>query len=143
MSKKVVIAGSLSFHKEIKNWANWWTDQGFTVINYPNPSSEGGKFPKDYPDINKKFFQDLSLADIVFVVNEDKNGVSGYIGAHVFAEIVFVVANNLVHDKNTKIILAQKPSQEVQSYEEIEQWLELGWVELLAKSENRLKLPND
>lgn len=134
MSKKVVIAGSLRFHKEIEKWVNWWTDQGFTVMNYPNPSNEGGKFPKDYPAIKKKFFQDLSVADIVFVVNENKGEINGYIGAQVFAEMVFVIANNLIHDKNTKVILAKRPSEKVQSYEEIEKWLELGWAEIFKET---------
>ncbi len=128
--KKVVIAGSLSFEKEIKEWVSWWTDQGLAVINYPSPSSEGGKFPESYPEIKRKFYQDLSKADILFVVNGDKNGMSGYIGAQVFAEMVFAVALNLIYDKNVKIILAKVPSKKVQSYEEIEHWLALGWIKI-------------
>jgi len=131
MSKKVVISGSLSLHKEMQKWADWWTDKGYFIKNCPNPSKEGGKFPEDYPDIKKKFYKDLSEADILFVANEDKNGINGYIGAQVFAEMVFAVAQNLIHNKNIKIILAKEPSQEIQSYEEVEKWLELGWIQIV------------
>lgn len=130
MSKKIVVAGSLSLEKEIERYVNWLTSQGLAVINYPSSSSEGGKFPENYPEIKRKFYQDLSRADILFVVNEDKSGIGGYIGAQVFAEMVFVIAQNLVYDKNIQIILAKKPSREIQSYEEVEKWLELGWMEI-------------
>lgn len=129
MLKKIVIAGSLSFEDEIGKWVKRWTDAGYDVLDYPK-SVSGNKFPENYPEIKKRFFENLEEADILFVVNEEKDGIRGYIGAQVFAEMVFVVANNLVRGKDTKVVLANMPSREVQSYEEIEQWLGRGWVEL-------------
>lgn len=132
MSKKVVIAGSASLQKEIKGWIDWWEGNNFLVINYPESISED-RFISLYPKVHQKFFKDMSEADMVFVANEDKNGIEGYIGAETFAELTFAVAQNLVYGKNIEVILAKMPSEKIQSIDEIKLWLELGWIKLLDK----------
>lgn len=63
-------------------------------------------------------------------MNEDKNGLFGYIGAETFAELAYVVANRLLDKRQTQIMLLKMPETRVQSYDEIQRWLELGWIEL-------------
>jgi len=63
-------------------------------------------------------------------MNEDKNGIIGYIGAETFAELSFAVAQNLLNTHQTEIYVRKMPSKEVQCYEEINLWLELGWIKL-------------
>ena len=62
-------------------------------------------------------------------MNEDKSGISGYIGAETFAELSFGLAQKLINEKNIKLILAKMPSKEVGCYEEIILWKKLGWID--------------
>ncbi len=64
-------------------------------------------------------------------MNEDKNGISGYIGAETFAELAHVVANRLLKEQETQVILFKMPESRVQSYEEITLWHRLGWIQFL------------
>lgn len=128
--KNVVIAGSARLREVNEKWVDFWKRQeGFVVTNYPLqiPSES---FLQDYPRVHKEFFESLKNADLLFVANEEKNGIPGYIGAEVFAEIVFVIALNLTEGKKIEIQLATMPSEKIQAYEEIQLWLGLGWVKL-------------
>ncbi|MCD4704858.1 hypothetical protein K8R66_02155, partial [bacterium] len=87
----------------------------------------------DYPQVHKNFFQNITEADVLFIMNEDKNNISGYLGAETFAEMCFGVAQNLIYNKNIEIILLQMPDSKVQSYDEVKLWLKLGWIKLLQK----------
>lgn len=129
--QKVVVAGSASLKEEIRKWVEFWNKKGdFSVSNYPKTISEND-FEKTYPRIHTNFFKDIEEADVLFIANENKNGVEGYIGAETFAELSFGLAQNLVHGKNIKLILANEPSKEVACYDEIMLWKKLGWIECL------------
>ena len=67
-------------------------------------------------------------------MNEDKNGIKGYIGASSIAELTYVVILNLIHNKNIKIYILNMPSEEVLSYDEVKHWLDLGWIKIFDKS---------
>jgi len=86
MAKKVVIAGSASLLERVVYWKNFWEDQGCCVTDYPAPINKEN-FLEEYPKVHKDFFQNITEADIVFVMNEDKNGITGYLGAESFAEM--------------------------------------------------------
>ena len=88
-------------------------------------------FIKIYPEVHKKFFRNILKADILFIANEDKNGIKGYIGAEVFAELVYGLMQKLISRQKIKIILAKMPSSKVQFFEEIKLWLKLGWIKIL------------
>ncbi len=130
--KKLVIAGSVSLLEKIEYWKKYWEDKNYTVIDYPSPVSSDA-FLKDYPQVHKNFFQNITEADVLFIMNEDKNNISGYLGAETFAEMCFGVAQNLIYNKNIEIILLQMPDSKVQSYDEVKLWLKLGWIKLLQK----------
>jgi len=131
MSKKVVIIGSATLQEKIQSWKFWWEEKGCEVIDYPRPIP-ADNFLKFYPEVHQNFYSNLMKADIIFVMNENKNGVTGYIGAESFAEMAFGVAQNLVHDKSIEILLLQMPEEKVQSYSEVDLWLELGWIKLFS-----------
>ncbi len=63
-------------------------------------------------------------------MNEDKNGLSGYIGAEVFAELLFGLSQKLVYKKEIELYILKMPSKEVSSYEEVTLWLKLGWIKI-------------
>lgn len=131
IKQKVVIAGSASLHDKITKWRNFWNAKNnFEVIDFPLPI-ESKNFIKIYPAVHKKFFRNILEANILFIANEDKNGIKGYLGAEVFAELVYGLMQNLISGQNIKIILAKMPSSKVQSFKEIKLWRELGWIKIL------------
>ena len=127
--EKVVIAGSASLQNKIKKWLDYFEKQNYNCIDYPK-SIPKEIFIKKYPKIHKNFFNNIRKSDILFIMNEDKKGISGYIGAETFAEMAFGVACILLDKQKLKIYLQQMPSKEVQSYDEVERWLKLGWIEI-------------
>jgi len=47
----------------------------------------------------------------------------------------FGVSQNLIYNKNIEIIILKMPDKKVQSYDEINLWLKLGWIKLYKESE--------
>lgn len=128
---KVVIAGSATLQDEIQKWISYWNGkEGYEVVNYPQaiPPDE---FEKMYPKVHTQFFKDITDADVLFIANEKKNGIEGYIGAETFAELGFGLAQNLVYGKNIRLVLAHVPAKEVACHNEIVLWLKLGWIEII------------
>lgn len=127
--KKIVIIGSASLQEKIKHWKSFWESIGYDVTDYPSPIPSD-TFINKYPQVHKGFFNNIKNSDTIFIMNENKNGVIGYIGAESFAEIAFAVAQNLIYGKNLEILLLRMPEKRVQSYDEIILWLRLGWIKL-------------
>lgn len=130
--KKVVIAGSAKLQQEIQNWRKFFINKGYEVLDYPKKIDET-KFMEVYPNVHKEFFENITKTDILFIMNEDKEGKSGYIGAESFAELTFGLAQKLVYNKNIELVVLKMPSKDVQCYEEIDLWLKLGWISLYEK----------
>ena len=128
--KKIAIAGSASLQEKIKYWKKYWEDNKYIVIDYPSLIPKDS-FLKEYPRVYKDFFKNIEETDTLFIMNENKNNITGYIGAATFAEMCFGVAQNVIHSKNIEVILLQIPDKKVQSYDEISLWLKLGWIKLL------------
>lgn len=129
--KNIVIAGSASLQEENKKWVQYWAAQkNYTVLDYPK-SIEPERLPEKYPAVCKHFFESLKAANILFVANETKHDIPGYIGAEVFAEIMFTIVLNLTEGKNIDIILAHTPSDKIQGRDEVQLWLKLGWVRIM------------
>lgn len=129
MSQKVVIAGSASLQKKVHYWKKHWENKGYNVIDYPTPIPKE-TFLEEYPKVHKDFFNNIVKSDILFVMNEDRNNIKGYVGSESFAEMCFGVTQNLIHNKNIEVILLKMPEEKVQSYEEVQLWLKLGWIKL-------------
>lgn len=126
--KKIVIASSARFQEEIEICKKYFANKGYNVINYPkkiNPENT-----EEYRNIYQQFFESLVEADEVFILNEDKNGITGYIGAQAFAEMSFVIVQNIVYNANKKIYLLKMPSENIVCYQEVKRFIELGWVEI-------------
>lgn len=127
--KKVVIAGSAKLQKEINKWLQIFESKNCEILDYPR-KIEQEKFMELYPSVHKSFFEYITKTDILFIMNEDKDGKSGYIGAESFAELTFGLAQKLVYNKEIELVILKMPSQDVQCYEEINLWLKLGWIKL-------------
>jgi len=133
-SKKVVIAGSANLKNEINKWIQYWNRlPKHLVIDFPN------NFDNLYSNIYKKFFINIIQTDILFIMNEDKNDIPGYIGAETFAEMSFTVVQNLLYNKKIKIILMKMPSEKVHCFDEIVLWKRLGWIYEIKGNQNYVK----
>lgn len=127
--KKVVIVGSVKLQNDINYWKQKFSDNNYEILDYPK-AIEKEKFMELYPSVHKEFFENITKTDILFIMNEDKNGKIGYIGAESFAELTFGLAQKLVYGKNIELVILKMPSEEIQCYEEINLWLKLGWIRL-------------
>lgn len=139
--KKIVISGSANIQKDLQNWNQWWADAGFEVLYCPDLIDFNKDFNSAYKDTYERFYRSLLKSDVLFVANEDKEGIVGYIGAQTFAEASFAVANNLVRNEGKiTVIILKMPSEEVASFLEVTTWLDLGWAILLEdwKKQERL-----
>lgn len=127
--KKVIISGSSKLQDKVKFWINHFEEKGYEIIDYPKYVVEEN-YIRDLPNIYKDFYTNLEKTDVYFLMNEEKNGIKGYIGASSIAELTYVVIQNLIHNKNIEIYILNMPSYQVSSYEEVKVWLELGWIKL-------------
>ncbi len=130
--EKLVIAASSKFQNEINNWKEYFIKQGYNVINYPKKLNEDQM--DKYQEIYIRFFESLNEADILFVLNEEKNGIKGYIGAETFAELSYVITQKIINNQDKQIWLLNKPSEEVKCYMEIMNFIKWGWIEILNKN---------
>ena len=127
--KKMVISGSSKLQDKINYYLNYFKDKGFEVLDYPKKVDEENRMI-DLPKIYNYFYTALENTDVFFLMNEEKNGVKGYIGSNSFAELTYVVMLNLIHNKNIEIYILNMPSKEVSSYDEVKFWLDMGWIKL-------------
>ena len=126
---KVVIAGSAKLPIEIERWVDYWNKKNnCEVLNFPK-QIPAENFEQIYPEVHVDFFKNIIETDILFVANEEKNNILGYIGAETFAELSFGLTQKLIYNKKIKLILAHMPSQDVSCYNEIVLWLKLGWID--------------
>lgn len=125
----MVIAGSAKLQSDINRWKKKFSDDNYKVLDYPK-AIEKEKFMELYPNIHKEFFLNITKTDVLFIMNEDKNGKIGYIGAESFAELTYGLALKLVYGKNIELLVLKMPSTDVGCYEEIDLWLKLGWIKL-------------
>lgn len=158
--KKLVISGSAKLHERALYWRGYFEGRGYEVIDWPAPVSDEeetldepqaapglslGRWLKsgdaDYAERLKKvyqrFYKNLDQADVLFVMNEDKNGIEGYIGPCVFAELTYVLMANMNRGHQTEIQLLQMPSKEQGCYEEVKFWLDQKMIKLYQRPVGR------
>ena len=130
--KKIVIAGSAKLQKEVNKQLDFFAILDFEILDYPKPIDES-KFIKLYPNIHTEFLENITKTDMLFLMNEDKNGKLGYIGYESYAELLFGLSQKLTYKKDIELVILKKPSKDVGCYEEIDLWLKLGWIKLFEK----------
>ena len=130
--KKVVIVGSAKLQNNINYWKEKFSNNNYEILDYPK-AIEKERFMELYPNVHKEFFENITKTDMLFIMNEDKNGKIGYIGAESFAELTFGLAQKLIYGKNIELVILKMPSKEIQCYEEINLWLKLGWIRLYGE----------
>jgi hypothetical protein len=111
---KIAICGSMAFAKEMLEAQK---DLGILGHSVEVPcdtdlvasgTHDPDNFVDDHKhctenDIIRKCFKNVEQSDAILVLNHDKNGVAGYVGASTFAEIMFA------YHLKKKIFLLNKP----------------------------------
>lgn len=123
----LVISGSAKDQTVVRKWVDYWTAEGYSVIDYPAPIAEG-RFKAEYPAVFRTFFECLAACDVLFVMNEDRDDTSGYVGAATFAELSYGVARNACGHGPVDIVVLKPPGPGVHGVDEIVLWHDLGWL---------------
>ncbi len=127
--KKVVIAGSAKLQKEVNKWIDFFESKNYEVLDYPR-TIEVSRFMELYPNIHIDYLKNIMKADMLFIMNEDKNDKHGYVGYEAYAELLFGLSQKLVYKKDIELVILKMPSTDVGCYEELDLWLKLGWIKL-------------
>lgn len=127
--KKIVISGSSKLQDKVNYWLEHFKNKDYKILDYPK-LIEQENYVKELPNVYKDFYTALENTDVFFLMNEEKNGIKGYIGASAIAELTYVVILNLIHQKNIEVYILNMPSEEVSSYDEVKFWLDMGWIKL-------------
>lgn len=127
--KKVVISGSGKLQEELITWKKYFEQNGYEVIDYPKQVSK-----EILKDAYKNFYESLEKTDVLFLMNEERKGIKGYIGPSSMAEVVYTIMLNQIHNKKIEIYILNMPSKEVICYDEIKLFLENGWIKIYEKN---------
>lgn len=123
---KVVICASAQFYNEAQEWKDKLEDSGYSVIRTIQSIDENSI--DQYKQTHKDHYSKMSECDTVLVLNLEKRGIPGYIGASVFAEIAFAIGLNLVFKKDIQILLINSISADSPYIDELTKWDKLGWI---------------
>ncbi len=125
--KKIVICASVSFEDEIVKWKDELEEKGFEVIKYPIKIKED--LLTGYDREFSEHYEAITKSDILLALNFDKKGISGYIGAGVFAEMAFALGLNRTFDKQIEVCYVNLLPEDGLPYsDELNLWQELGWI---------------
>ena len=128
MYEKVSNIRKCKIWKEIKKWVEYFKEHNYDVIKYPRKIDQSNELI--YKDVYINFYKALEEADYLFVLNEEKNGIKGYVGPQVYAEMSYIIVQNILQHKNKTIWILNEPSKEVASYNELNNFINLGWIKL-------------
>lgn len=132
--KKIVIAGSAKLQNDVNKWLKVFESKEYKVLDYPRAIEES-KFMELYPNVHTEFLENITKTDMLFIMNEDKNGKLGYIGYEVYAELLFGLSQKLIYNKNIDLVILKMPDADTGCHEEINLWLKLGWIKLYEEEE--------
>ena len=121
--KKVVVSGSLLNKDKIDYWVNYFTKKGYDVINHPKETNE------NFIKIYSNFYKSIDEADILFIVNERKNNVDGYIGVATYAELAYGIIKKINDNKDIYIYVVNKPN-----IDEVNAWIDLNMVSIFDET---------
>ena len=126
--RKIIIAGSATFYKEALELKQELENKNYYVIDYPKKINDDIEL--EYKEAYETFYDNLSKTDDLLLLNLDKKGIEGYIGYESFAELSNLVVKKIQINDDHKIYIYKMPSKEVGCYDEINHFIELGYIEL-------------
>lgn len=126
--RTIMIIGSAFFYKEVLELKKKLESKGYEVIDYPKHIDASNL--DIYKEAYESFYVNLNKTDDVILYNLDKKGIEGYIGYESFAELSYLIVNKIQDNPNHKIYIYKMPSKEVGCYDEINNFIQLGYIEL-------------
>ena len=126
--RKIIIAGSAKFYKEAQEIKKELENKDYYVIDYPKKINDNVEI--EYKEAYETFYDNLNKTDDLLLLNFDKNGIEGYIGYESFAELSNLVVKKIFNNNDHKIYIYKLPSKEVGCYDEINHFINLGYIEL-------------
>ena len=127
--KKIVISGSSKLQDKVNYWIKHFKKQNYEILDYPKLIKQDD-YKIELPKVYQKFYTTIENTNVFFLMNEEKDGIQGYIGANMIAELTYAVIQNLIHHKNIYIYILNMPSKQVASYNEVKFYLDMGWIKL-------------
>ena len=128
--EKIVISGSVKLQDKVEYWIEKF--KNYEILDYPRLILKGN-YKEELSLIYKNFYSSIEKTDIFFLMNEEKNGIKGYIGTSGMSELTYAVILNLIHNKNIKIYILNMPDKSLSCYDEIKNFLDMGWIELYKR----------
>ena len=126
--RKIIIVGSAKFYKEAQEIKKELENKDYYVIDYPKKINDNVEI--EYKEAYETFYDNLNKTDDLLLLNFDKNGIEGYIGYESFAELSNLVVKKIFNNNDHKIYIYKLPSKEVGCYDEINHFINLGYIEL-------------
>lgn len=135
IKKKIVICGSMRFVEQMGEWQQKLESQGYEVyvpilFDFHKVRDEDGDLER-FEEIKRKetknHFEKVNNADILLILNYDKDEKKNYIGGNTFAEIAYAIALNLCHGKNIEIYTINPLPEDSPYYEELSAWRVKQW----------------
>ena len=65
--KKVVIVGSAKLQNNINYWKEKFSNNNYEILDYPK-AIEKERFMELYPNVHKKFFENITKTDMLFIM---------------------------------------------------------------------------
>jgi len=130
MNQKIVISGSGSLQHKASYWKSHFEGKGYEVIAFPEPWDDTIEHDQKLENLYVNFYNAIDECDAFFLMNEDKNGIVGYIGANGTSELIYAVVSKLRTRKDMKIYIAKMPDGQVPIFEEVSSFFRLGWAEI-------------
>ena len=139
--KKLVICGSMRFVDQMKEWQQKLESDGYevyvpTLFDFHKVRDEDGdleRFEEIKRRETKNHFEKVGLADMLLVLNYDKDGKKNYIGGNTFAEISYAVGLNLCYGRNIEIYTVNPLPEDAPYHEELKAWRVRQWNENLEE----------
>lgn len=128
--KKIVISGSSKLQSKLNYWRKYFKDNNYKILDFPKIVGRS-----ELKDTYTNFYKNIDICDILFVMNEEKDGIEGYIGPNTFSELTYAIMRNQNHNSNIKIYLLNMPSSNVACFNEIKFFLSNNWISLFFKSD--------
>lgn len=136
--KKIIISGSSKLVDKVKYWVSFFENKGYEILDYPKyvgEADESANYDEALTKVYNEYYHSLEKTDIFFLMNEQKNGIDGYIGSSAISELTYVVVQNLIHNKNIEIFILKKPAKDLGCYEVVKFWLNKGWIKLWKEND--------
>lgn len=125
----------MRFVEQMKEWKEKLEDEGYMVetpalFDFHKVRDEEGNLEK-FEEIKRRetkiHFDKVAQAELLLILNYDKDGKKNYIGGNTFAEIAYAIALNLCHGSSKEIYTINPLPTYLPYYEELRAWGVKQW----------------